>query len=64
MADFPRRMREWLFSIMRDLADRDKLSEYYIEMEREAELNLTKRWLNAAIWKWCDLDDHPFDRLV
>ncbi|KAF4533224.1 hypothetical protein B566_EDAN005139 [Ephemera danica] len=64
MEDFPRRMRDWLFNIMRDLADRDELSNHYLKMEREAESNLTRRWSNAAIWKWCDLDGHPHDRSV
>nr|ATU82947.1 secreted SPARC-like protein [Pristhesancus plagipennis] len=56
MADFPRRMRDWLFNVMQDMADRDELSPYYLKMEREAETNLTKRWTNAVVWKWCDLD--------
>lgn len=64
MADFPRRMRDWLFNIMRDLADRQELSPHYLKMEREAETNLTRRWANAAVWKWCDLDGHPHDRSV
>jgi len=64
MADFPRRMRDWLFNIMRDLADRQELSPHYLKLEREAETNLTRRWSNAAIWKWCDLDGHPHDRSV
>ncbi|XP_054263705.1 SPARC [Macrosteles quadrilineatus] len=64
MADFPRRMRDWLFNIMRDLADRQELSPHYLKLEREAETNLTRRWSNAAVWKWCDLDGHPHDRSV
>lgn len=64
MADFPRRMRDWLFNVMRDLADREELSPYFLKLEREAETNLTRRWTNAAIWKWCDLDGHPHDRSV
>jgi len=64
MADFPRRMRDWLFNIMRDLADRQELSSHYLKMQREAETNHTLRWTNAAIWKWCDLDGHPHDRTV
>ncbi|XP_018313097.1 SPARC [Mycetomoellerius zeteki] len=64
MADFPRRMRDWLFNIMRDLADRQELSSHYLKMQREAETNHTLRWSNAAIWKWCDLDGHPHDRTV
>lgn len=38
------------------LADRKELPELYLEMVHEAETNLTKRWINAAVWKWCDLD--------
>lgn len=63
MNDFPRRMRDWLFNVMRDLAERDELNEYYMEMELEAETNLTRRWANAAVWKWCDLDGNA-DRSV
>ncbi|XP_043520484.1 SPARC [Frieseomelitta varia] len=64
MADFPRRMRDWLFNIMRDLADRQELSSHFLKMQREAETNHTLRWTNAAIWKWCDLDGEPHDRAV
>lgn len=64
MSDFPRRMRDWLFNIMRDMAERRELSHHYLKMEREAEANLTRRWTNAAIWKWCDLDAHDNDRSV
>ncbi|XP_050677796.1 SPARC [Leptidea sinapis] len=64
MLDFPRRMRDWLFNIMRDLAERSELTPHYLSMEREAETNLTRRWTNAAIWKWCDLDAHDNDRFV
>ncbi|XP_058128034.1 SPARC [Anopheles coustani] len=64
LADFPRRMRDWLFNVMRDLASRNELPEPYMELEHEAETNMTKRWTNAAIWKWCDLDGHPHDNTV
>nr|XP_023029545.1 SPARC [Leptinotarsa decemlineata] len=64
MADFPRRMRDWLFNIMRDLADRQELTPHYLNMEREAESNMTRRWTNAAIWKFCELDGNPPDRSV
>jgi len=56
-ADFPRRMRDWMFNVMQDLADREELSPYYLRMEKEAERNLTKKWSNAAIWQWCQLDE-------
>jgi len=31
MSDFPRRMRDWLFNVMRDLAERDELNDYYMK---------------------------------
>ncbi|XP_066150807.1 SPARC [Euwallacea fornicatus] len=64
MADFPRRMRDWLFNVMRDLADRRELTPHYLKMEKEAESNMTRRWTNAALWKFCDLDGHPPDRYI
>ena len=57
-------MRDWLFNIMRDMADREELSPHYLKMEKEAETNFSRKWTNAAIWKWCDLDGHPHDRQV
>lgn len=64
LEDFPRRMKEWLFSIMRDMADRKSLSEHYLALEKEAEQDSTKQWTNAVVWKWCDLDSYPRDRSV
>lgn len=64
MADFPRRMRDWLFNVMRDLADRHDLSPHFLKLEREAEKDLSRKWANAAIWKFCDLDGHPPDRYI
>ena len=57
-------MREWLFNVMEELSDRSELSEYYQELQKEAKINYQKRWENAAIWKWCDLDGHPHDNVV
>ena len=62
MEDFPRRMREWLFSIMRDMADRQVLSSHYLEMEKEAESDERKKWTYSVVWKWCELDGHPKDK--
>uniref|UniRef100_T1JEP3 protein-tyrosine-phosphatase n=1 Tax=Strigamia maritima TaxID=126957 RepID=T1JEP3_STRMM len=64
MADFPRRMREWLFNVMKDMADRNELDQTYLAMEREAEKSIAHKWVNAVIWKFCDLDTHPHDRSV
>ena len=62
LEDFPRRMTEWLFSIMRDLADRQSLSNHYLKLEKEAESDESKKWSYAVVWKWCDLDGHPKDK--
>lgn len=62
--DFPRRMREWLFAVMRDMAARQLLSRQYQLLEQEAEQDETQKWTNAVVWKWCDLDGHPRDRVV
>lgn len=64
MSDFPRRMRDWLFNVMNDLAQNDEFPKKYKDLQSEAETDLSRRWVNAAIWKWCDLDGHPHDRAV
>lgn len=62
MEDFPRRMREWLFNVMQDLARRHELDEPYKQLEEEAETMQSRQWVNAVIWKFCELDSHPHDR--
>lgn len=64
MEDFPRRMRDWLFNVMKDLADRNELKSDYYDLEKEAEASIQHKWVNAVIWKFCDLDSHPHDRAV
>lgn len=64
LADFPRRMREWLFAVMQDLARRDELNDYYTQLERLAEEDLSLKWANSVIWKFCDLDSQPEDRVI
>ena len=64
MEDFPRRMRDWLLNVMKDLADRHELEPDYEQLEREAETSLGHKWVNAVIWKFCDLDSRPHDRSV
>jgi len=64
LADFPRRMRDWMANVMRELAQRKEISAHYQEMEREAEMEPRKKWRNAAVWQWCSLDQHPQDAAV
>lgn len=64
MGDFPRRIREWLFAIMQELALRGDLGANFMKLEAEVEQDLSRKWVNAIIWKFCDLDSHPEDRAV
>ncbi|XP_028966577.1 SPARC [Galendromus occidentalis] len=64
MSDFPRRMREWLFNIMKDLAKKKALNANYEKLERQAEQNHGRQWVNAVIWKYCDLDKEPTNRVT
>jgi len=64
LEDFPRRMREWLFNVMRDMADRRMLPQHYQRLEKELEVDETQRWTGAVVWKWCDLDGEPRDLVV
>ena len=57
-------MREWLFNVMKELAERDEISLHYKQLEKEAESDQSLRWSNAAVWQWCDLDKHPHDNVV
>ncbi|XP_074602114.1 secreted protein, acidic, cysteine-rich [Brevipalpus obovatus] len=54
LADFPRRMREWLYNIMK--------KKYPKPLEMETDQH--HGWVNAIIWKFCDLDKEPHDRKV
>ena len=38
LSDFPRRMREWLFNVMKELAERREISFYYQELQKQAEV--------------------------
>ncbi|GBN67652.1 Secreted protein acidic and rich in cysteine [Araneus ventricosus] len=64
LEDFPRRMRDWLFNVMQEMARRDALHGTALKLEKEAEKSQDRRWVNAVIWKFCDLDVHPHDRHV
>jgi len=57
LEDFPRRMREWLYTIMSTKRPSVKEGE-------DPDSHLSRKWVDAVIWKWCDLDKHPHDRHV
>lgn len=52
MLDFPRRMREWLFHVMKELADREELEIKLAQKISHYETDLNKKWARAAVWKW------------
>lgn len=56
MLDFPRRMKEWLFHVMRELAERQELDRKLVEKMTHIESELNKKWARAAVWKFCSLD--------
>ncbi|XP_023326031.1 SPARC [Eurytemora carolleeae] len=62
IVDFPRRMRDWLFSVMKDLSERAEISEKFKPVNLDN--SQSTRWSVAAVWKWCDLDKHPHDNIV
>ena len=35
LEDFPRRMREWLFNVMEELADRGQLTPHFSKLHKE-----------------------------
>ena len=40
LEDFPRRMREWLFNVMEELADRGQLTPHFSKLHKEGEVEL------------------------
>ena len=66
MADFPRRMGDWLFQIMKELAKRNELEPQYKRYEKRSEKKYQPGMPlpHPILWKFCDLDKGPNDRLV
>ncbi|XP_041362688.1 SPARC-like [Gigantopelta aegis] len=59
--EFPGRMKEWLFIVMKQLAARDELGSYIKLLDSaKDDANHT----DAIIWKFCDLDVSPQDKEV
>jgi len=56
LVDFPRRMREWLYNIL--------TSQHFAVPRNRTENDLAHKWVDAVIWKYCDLDVEPEDRFV
>lgn len=65
MAQFPERMSDWLFQVMKELKKRRELSgKDWEELVSEAESDDEKKHVYPVIWKFCDLDIKPHDKSV
>ncbi|XP_059168006.1 SPARC-like [Physella acuta] len=60
-AQFPDRMRQWLFVVMEEMAERASLGEYQALLD---EAMKDESHAYASVWKFCDLDVDPQDRKV
>lgn len=60
LEDFPRRMREWLDAIISQrLSQAERIGKSSSHND-----HMAHRWIDAIIWKFCDLDQEPHDRHV
>ncbi|KAK7111731.1 SPARC-like [Littorina saxatilis] len=59
--EFPGRMREWLFVVMQQMAQRAEIPDYLDLLEKARHEG---NHSHAVIWKFCDLDQDPHDRFV
>ncbi|KAE9555687.1 hypothetical protein FO519_001158 [Halicephalobus sp. NKZ332] len=65
MAQFPERMSDWLFQVMKELKKRRELHNLeWEELLSEAEGDDEKKHVYPVIWKFCDLDIKPHDKSV
>ncbi|CAD6191213.1 unnamed protein product [Caenorhabditis auriculariae] len=65
MAQFPDRMADWLFQVMKELKKRRELHKLeWEELLQEAENDDEKRHVYPVIWKFCELDTKPHDKAV
>ena len=65
MAQFPERMSDWLFQVMKELKKRRELHNMeWEQLVAEAENDDEKKHIYPVIWKFCDLDIKPHDKQV
>jgi hypothetical protein len=65
MSQFPERMSDWLFQVMKELKKRRELRDLdWEELVSEAENDDEKKHVYPVIWKFCDLDIKPHDKSV
>jgi hypothetical protein len=65
MSQFPERMSDWLFQVMKEMKKRRELHNLeWEELVSQAESDDEKRHVYPVIWKFCDLDIKPHDKHV
>ncbi|KAI6189276.1 putative effector protein [Aphelenchoides besseyi] len=65
MAQFPDRMADWLFQVMKEMKKRRELHNLeWEELLSQSETDDEKRHVYPIIWKFCDLDIKPHDKHV
>jgi len=58
-------MSDWLFQVMRDMKKRQALlGDAWLNMIDEAEEDEHVKHVYPVIWKFCDLDNRPHDKMV
>lgn len=65
MLQFPERMSDWLFQVMKEMKKRQELDgPEWLSMLDEAEVDEEYKHVYPVLWKFCDLDIKPHDRTV
>lgn len=65
MKQFPERMADWLFQVMKEMKKRQELhGEKWLSLLDEAESDDEYKHVYPVLWKYCDLDRKPHDKYV
>nr|AND99565.1 SPARC [Pinctada fucata] len=62
MKQFPDRMSNWTYVVMKEMARRHQLDTEYLDLLKKATAD--DHHTDAILWKFCDLDIRPHDRKV
>ena len=63
LEDFPRRLREWFFLVMEEMAQRNLIPDRLVQMVRQGK-HLERDKVLPAIWKFCEMDSQPRNNAV
>jgi hypothetical protein len=65
LSQFPDRMADWLFQVMKDLNARRELhGAEWVDLIQQSEQDDHLKHVYPVIWKFCDLDKKPHDKYV